>query len=105
MWDFAQYLVANGVWIFPRLGVVSSYFLLMLAVGAFLLHGFFMPIGGILTYVERKIAGFTQSRIGPNRVGPWGPAQFLADGIKLILKEDIPPAAVDKPLFKLAPYV
>jgi NADH-quinone oxidoreductase subunit H len=46
-----------------------------------------------------------QSRIGPNRVGPAGFLQWLADGIKNMLKEDIVPIAADAPLFKLAPYV
>ena len=46
-----------------------------------------------------------QSRVGPNRVGPLGALQWVADGIKLVLKEDIIPDAVDRPLFKLAPYL
>lgn len=80
--------------------------LLTVMVGfAFAISQVFMGIAGLLTYVERKIAGFTQSRIGPNRVGPWGLGVILADGIKLILKEDIIPAPVDRPLFKMAPYV
>jgi NADH-quinone oxidoreductase subunit H len=52
---------------------------------------------------ERKIAGFTQDRYGPNRVGFWGLLQPLADGLKFLLKEDIIPRHVDKPLFLLAP--
>jgi len=51
------------------------------------------------------VAGRMQYRIGPNRVGPQGILQWLADGIKLLLKEDILPDAVDRPLFKLAPYL
>ncbi len=101
--EIAHYLVVNGVGPFASLGEPMTNFILMISVAGALL-GVFMGIGGMLTYVERKIAGFTQSRIGPNRVGPWGLAQFLADGIKLILKEDIIPAGADRPLFKLAPY-
>jgi len=52
---------------------------------------------------ERKIAGFTQDRFGPNRVGFWGLLQPLADGLKFLLKEDITPRHVDRPLFLLAP--
>jgi NADH-quinone oxidoreductase subunit H len=52
---------------------------------------------------ERKVAGFTQDRYGPNRVGFWGLLQPVADGLKFLLKEDIIPLHVDKPLFLLAP--
>lgn len=54
---------------------------------------------------ERKVAGHMQSRLGPNRVGPIGILQSLADGIKLILKEDLIPRDADHFLFRLAPYV
>jgi NADH-quinone oxidoreductase subunit H len=60
---------------------------------------------GIFIYFERRIAGRMMSRIGPNRVGPQGLLQFLADALKLIVKEDIIPDAADRPLFKLAPYL
>ena len=102
MHDFAQYLVDQGV---SPLGVTGTYVLLVINVAAFLMLGYpFMPLAGAMTYVERKIAGWTQSRLGPNRVGPLGLGTLIADGVKLILKEDIVPAAADRPLFKLAPY-
>jgi NADH-quinone oxidoreductase subunit H len=59
----------------------------------------------ICILAERKIAGFTQDRFGPNRVGFWGLLQPLADGLKFLLKEDIIPTLVDKPLFLLAPAI
>ncbi|HJV46000.1 MAG TPA: NADH-quinone oxidoreductase subunit NuoH [Bacillota bacterium] len=56
-------------------------------------------------YFERKIIGWMQFRIGPNRTGPLGLLQTVADVLKLLLKEDIIPAAADKPLFILAPLI
>ena len=56
-------------------------------------------------YFERKIAGWIQDRYGPNRVGPRGLFQSIADGGKLAFKEDVIPGHVDKPLFILAPTV
>jgi NADH-quinone oxidoreductase subunit H len=62
-----------------------------------------MVLGAIL--FERKIVGYMQQRIGPNRTGPWGLLQSLADGVKLMLKEDIIPTAADKIVFVLAPII
>lgn len=62
-------------------------------------------IAGFTTVVERRIAGRIQSRIGPNRVGPYGAIQWLADGIKSIQKEDIVPTDVNRLLFLVSPYL
>jgi NADH-quinone oxidoreductase subunit H len=58
-----------------------------------------------LILVERKIAAWAQDRVGPNRCGPFGLLQPLADGAKMILKEDVIPKYVTKPLFILAPMI
>ncbi len=55
------------------------------------------------TFAERKVIGWMQVRIGPNRVGPWGLFQPLADGLKVLLKEVVVPANADKAVFLLAP--
>src|SRR3954466_1089957 len=66
----------------------------------------FISIVAMLSiWAERKGAGHIQSRLGPNRVGPIGILQSIADGIKLIVKEDLIPRDADKFLFRLAPYL
>src|SRR2546423_3213699 len=58
-----------------------------------------------LTLWERKLIGWIQIRIGPNRVGPWGLAQPIADGVKLLMKEIILPTNANKALYILAPIL
>lgn len=58
-----------------------------------------------LVLAERKVSAWMQDRIGPNRVGPYGLLQPVADGIKILLKEGIVPAHVDKGLFLIAPAI
>jgi NADH-quinone oxidoreductase subunit H len=58
-----------------------------------------------LTWMERKVVGRIQNRIGPNRVGPFGIFQAFADAVKMLIKEDIIPDGADKPVFNLAPIL
>ena len=67
--------------------------------------GVLMTVVGNIVLVERKVAGWIQDRVGPNRAGPWGLLQPLADGIKFIFKEDLIPAQAYKPLYILAPVL
>ncbi len=58
-----------------------------------------------MVWFERKAIAGMQNRIGPNKAGPWGLLQTLADGIKLFFKEDLIPERADRFVFKLAPFL
>jgi NADH-quinone oxidoreductase subunit H len=74
--------------------IVGVVFLLLYAV-----------IGLFLVYAERKVCAFIQNRLGPNRIGPFGIFQTVADLVKLLFKELIPIKKADSFLFNLAPYI
>lgn len=86
---------ALGAFLKTQLGVSTVVMIIVL--------GFLLTADAYLIYFERKISAWIQKRYGPNRVGPWGLLQPIADGLKFLLKEDIIPRFVDKPLFILAP--
>lgn len=83
--------------------VTSTISFLIYLAAALAVVGVMATIGGLGTYAERKISADLQARQGPNRVGPFGLLQMLADGVKMILKEDIIPAQSDKFMFIIAP--
>jgi NADH-quinone oxidoreductase subunit H len=76
----------------------------MLIVGVLILT-FYAVIGLFLVYAERKVCAFMQNRVGPNRVGPFGIFQTIADLVKLLFVELIPIRNADKFLFNLAPFI
>jgi NADH-quinone oxidoreductase subunit H len=67
--------------------------------------GLFAVLGLVLVIMERKVSAWMQIRLGPNRVGPKGLLQSLADTLKLLVKEGMTPDGADKFLFNLAPYI
>jgi NADH-quinone oxidoreductase subunit H len=86
----------------PGFGDQPVWITLIKVVGVFA----FLVVMTLFSIVfERKVVGRMQNRIGPNRVGPWGTLQSLADGIKLAFKEEIIPVLADKPVYFLAPIV
>jgi NADH-quinone oxidoreductase subunit H len=88
-------LGATG-WVAYTFGALS---VIMVVVNGYLL------LGTLFTWLERKLVARFQSRVGPNRAGPFGLLQAIADAIKLLFKEDIVPRGADRLLFNLAPTV
>ncbi len=94
----------------PSAGAPSQFpawviWALVLAVIAGIVAAPVPVIAGLVVVWERKVSGYMQSRFGPNRVGPNGWLQWLADGLKLIMKEDIIPTDADPYLFRASPYL
>ncbi|MDQ1626784.1 MAG: NADH-quinone oxidoreductase subunit [Actinomycetota bacterium] len=86
----------------PGFGRDPWWLVLLKAVAIFV---FLVVMTLFAIYAERRVVGRMQQRIGPNRVGPFGLLQSLADGVKLALKEDIVPKAADRVVFILAPII
>ncbi len=83
----------------------TSALLLECAIVIVLATGLFAVLGLVLVLMERKVAAHIQIRLGPNRVGPGGMFQTVADTLKLIMKEGLTPDKADKFLFNLAPFL
>src|ERR1700730_3848517 len=87
---FSEQTVNYVIWPFIQVGAVVTITALWVAYA---------------TYLERKISAFIQARLGPMRVGPWGLLQPIADGLKLLVKEDFIPENADRWVFFIAPYI
>jgi len=87
---FSQPTINHVIWPFIQIGAVVTIVALWVAYA---------------TYAERKISAFMQARLGPMRVGPWGLLQPIADGLKLLVKEDFIPEKADRWIFFFAPYI
>jgi NADH-quinone oxidoreductase subunit H len=95
-------LLADASQNLPGFGDQPVWLTLIKVVGVFA----FLVVMTLFSIVfERKVVGRMQNRIGPNRVGPWGTLQSLADGVKLAFKEEIIPVLADKPVYWLAPVL
>ena len=83
-----------------------TQFVYLAAMGAvaFAVINFAAITAGIFSWAERRVAARMQSRVGPNRVGPGGFLQWVADAVKLLTKEDLVPDEADQFLFRIAPY-
>jgi NADH-quinone oxidoreductase subunit H len=79
--------------------------LILAAVKVAVVMGALLGLFSLMTWIERRVLAFMQFRLGPNRTGPFGILQPVADGIKLFFKEEVMPAAADKWAFLAAPVV
>ena len=104
MKDWIDHLWATSPWLTKEIPIGMGYTTgILLACTVVML--FVSLFAGEIVWMERRIAGRIQARIGPNRVGPQGLLQFLADGVKLLAKEDIIPSGADRIVFLVAPYI
>jgi len=84
---------------------INAAVLLIVAAKVLIIFAFLMVAVLFMVWFERKVISDMQSRIGPDRAGPWGIGQTLADGIKLFFKEALMPTQADRRVFRLAPYL
>jgi NADH-quinone oxidoreductase subunit H len=104
LYDFTSLTAAVENWLQSTFSPFWAIAWEMVIIGLVFLI-FYALTGLILVYAERRICAFMQNRLGPNRVGPWGIFQTIADFIKLLMKELVRIKEADKFLFNLAPFI
>ena len=104
MQSFLDQLIRNAGHDPATWQLTQFVYLLGMGVAAFIVINFAAISAGIFSWAERRVAARMQSRVGPNRVGPGGFLQWIADAVKLLLKEDLIPDEADHVLFRIAPY-
>jgi NADH-quinone oxidoreductase subunit H len=102
-----QIFVRAKDWLLSWLGNAPAWVIQITSafINIFALLGVFLTLFALISVLERKILGRMQNRYGPNRVGPFGLFQPIADGIKMLVKEDIVPARADQVVHFLAPIL
>jgi len=103
MYDFTGMIQGINNWLHSLMPETAATIVGWVLVASVYL-GIFAILGLVLVLAERKIAAFFQLRLGPNRTGPWGLFQTVADAIKLLLKEPVGTTRADSFLYNLAPY-
>ena len=104
MWSIHNIADSIHEWLSSSFNPTWTLVIEMLIAGVCVISLFAM-LGLVLVLMERKVSAWMQIRLGPNRVGPKGMLQSLADTLKLIVKEGLTPDGADKLLFNLAPFV
>jgi len=104
MWSLSKITDTIDTWLNNTFNSTWTTIFEMVIVGVCVI-GLFAMLGLILVIMERKVSAWMQIRLGPNRVGPKGMFQSLADTVKLMVKEGLTPNGADKLLFNLAPFI
>ncbi|MEJ8840965.1 NADH-quinone oxidoreductase subunit NuoH [Lacibacter sp. H375] len=104
MWSLSNIATSIDQWLNETFNPTLALIIEMLIAGVAVI-GLFAMLGLILVIMERKVSAWIQIRLGPNRVGPKGMFQSLADTLKLLVKEGMTPGGADKLLFNVAPFV
>lgn len=104
LYDFSELTRAIDTWLRASMSAGWAQFTELVLIGLVFLI-FYALLGLFMVYAERKVCAFVQNRLGPNRVGPFGIFQTIADLIKLLMKELIPVKNADTLLFNVAPFI